>query len=122
MTNHDSAAAGCVMIGEYGDEAECPPDLTSHRGEVVRPQVVAYYLDLWGRDDSMREFTVLLKDGRVVAVRGHGLKYEPHPGGGGDVLSVIVRTGEGEVLVALFTSHDVSGIFCGEVRADRRIA
>ncbi|HYT88195.1 MAG TPA: hypothetical protein VEL76_05710 [Gemmataceae bacterium] len=110
------------LVGDYLDEAECPTNLAFRRGEVVRPQVVANYLDLWGRDDGMREFTVLLKDGRVVAVRGHGLKHEPHPLAGQDVFSIVVRTTTEEVLVALFKSADVAGIFHGDLRADRKIA
>jgi len=109
-------------VGDYVDEVECPTNLAFRRGEAVRPQVVATYLDLWGRDDGMREFTVLLKDGRVVAVRGHGLKHEPHPLAGQDVFSIVVRTKTEEVLVALFKSADVAGIFYGDVRADRKIA
>ncbi len=122
MTNPVNATAGCLLVGEYVDEAECPTDLAFRRSEVVRPQVVASYLDLWGRDDDMREFTVLLKDGRILAVRGHGLKHEPNPQGGQDVYSIVVRTGGEEVLVALFKSHDVSGIFCGEMRSERETA
>jgi hypothetical protein len=122
MANHVSATAGCLLVAEYVDEADCPTSLAFHRGEVVRPQVVGNFLDLWGRDDGVREFTVLLKDGRVVAVRGHGLKYAPHPHAGQDVYSIVVRTGGEEVLVALFKSDDVTGIFCGEMRADRKIA
>ncbi len=122
MTNHANATVGCLLVGEYVDEGECPTNLAFRRSEVVRPQVVANYLDLWGRDDGMREFTVLLKDGRTVAVRGHGLKHEPNPPGEQDVYSIVVRAGGEEVLVALFKSHDVSGIFCGEVRSDRKIA
>jgi hypothetical protein len=122
MTNHVRVEAGCLLVGEYVDEAECPANLACHRGEVVRPQVVANFVDLWGRDDGMREFTVLLKDGRVVAVRGHRLKHDPHPVAGQDVYSVTVRTGEEEVLVALFKSADVAGIFYGDVRSDRKIA
>jgi hypothetical protein len=122
MTNQVNAAVGCHLIGEYVDEAECPTDLACRGSEVVRPQIVASYLDLWGRDDGLREFTVLLKDGPIVAVRGHGLKHEPNPQGGADIYGIVVRTGGEEVLVALFKSHDVSGIFCGEIRSDRKIA
>jgi hypothetical protein len=120
MTNHVSATTGCLLVGEYVDEAECPANLAFHRGEVVRPQVVANFLDLWGRDDGMREFTVLLKDGRVVVVRGHGLKSGLPPNA--SVFSVVVRSGADEVIVALFKSDDVSGIFHGELRPDRKIA
>jgi hypothetical protein len=122
MTNHVSATVGCLLVGEYVDEAECPTNRAFHQSEVVRPQVVANFLDLWGRDDGMREFTVLLKDGRVVAVRGHSLKHEPHPLAGQDIYSIVVRTSGEEVLVALFKSGDVAGIFHGDLRSDRRIA
>ena len=122
MTSHVNATVGCLLVGEYVDEGECPTNQAFRGSEVVRPQVVANYLDLWGRDDGMREFTVLLKDGRVLAIRGHGLKHEPNPQGGQDVYSIVVRTGGEEVLVAQFKSHDVSGIFGGEERTDRKIA
>jgi hypothetical protein len=111
---------GCLLVGEYVDEVECPAHLALHRGEVVRPQIVANFLDLWGRDDGMREFTVLLKDGRVVVVRGHGLKSGLPPNA--SVFSVVVRSGAEEVVVALFKSDDISGIFHGELRPDRKIA
>jgi len=122
MTNHVSATAGCLLVGEYVDEGECPTNLAFHQGEVVRPQVVANYLDLWGTDDGIREFTVLLKDGRVVAVRGHGLKHSPHPVAGQDVYSIVIRAKGEEVLVALFKSAEVAGIFHGEIRSDRKTA
>src|SRR5438874_13252179 len=102
MTNPVNAVVDCLLVGEYVDEGECPTTPGSRQGEVVRPQVVANYLDQWGRDDGTREFTVLLKDGRVVAVRGHGLKHSPHPVAGQDVYSVVIRTAAEEVLVALF--------------------
>lgn len=122
MTNPANATTGCQLVGEYVDEAECPTDLAVHRGEAVRATVVANYCDHWGRDDSLMEFTVLLKDGRVVAVRGHGLKHEPHPLAGQDVFSVVVRNATEEVLIAVFKSVEVAGIFHGDLRADRRIA
>src|SRR5262249_44410521 len=119
MTNPVSATTGCQLVGEYVDEADCPTNLAFHRGEVVRPQVVANFLDLWGRDEGLREFTVLLKDGRVVVVRGHSLKSDlPHA----SVFRVIVRSGAEEQIVALFKSDDVSAIFHGELRPDRKIA
>jgi hypothetical protein len=122
MTNPVTATTGCLLVGEYVDEAECPPNLAFHRGEAVRPTVVASYLDLWEREDGLREFTVLLKDGRVISVRGHGLKHEPHPLAGQDVFSVVVRTKTEEVMVAVFKSAEVAGIFHGDLRADRKIA
>ncbi len=119
MTNPVSATADCLMVAEYVDEAECPANVAYHQGEVIRPQVVADFLDVWGRDDGMREFTVLFKDGRVVVVRGHSLKHDlPRA----NVYSIAARIAGEEVIVALFKSDDVTGIFNGEVRPDRKIA
>ena len=116
MTNPGNATAGCLLVGEYVDEADSPTDGVARRGEAVRPQVVASHLDVWARDDGLREFTVLLKDGRVVAVRGHSLSVLP------SAFSIVVRTGGEEVIVALFKSDDVHGIFHGEMRPDRKTA
>jgi hypothetical protein len=122
MTNPANAHAGCLLVGEYVDEAELPANLAFHPREVVRPQVVASYLDLWGRDDG-KEFTVLLKDGRVVAVRGQGLKLLPgSQTGDGLVYGIVTRMSGEEVFVALFKSSEVVGIFHGEMRPDRKIA
>jgi len=119
VTNQINATTGCLLVGEYVDEAECPENLVVHQGEVVRPQVVATFTDVWGCDDGLKEFSVLFKDGRVVVVRGHGLKSDlPRS----DVFSIVVRNGEEEVVVALFKSDDVSGIFHGQMRQDRKIA
>ncbi len=120
MNSPINATTGCQLVGEYVDEAEIPANVTFHPGEAVRPLVVANHVDVWG--DDLREFTVLLKDGRTVAVRGHGLKHEPHPLAGQDVFSVVVRTQTEEVLVAVFKSAEVAGIFRGDISADRKIA
>src|SRR5262245_53784380 len=122
MTNPLKAATGCLLVGEYVDEAECPTNPAAHRSEAVRPNVVANYIDLWGHDDGWREFSVLLKDGRIVVVQGHGLKHEPHPLAGEDVFSIVVRTRTEEVVVALFKSDEVAGIFHGDFHPDRKIA
>src|ERR1022692_2450751 len=119
MTNNANAIVGCNLIGEYVDESEVPADIAFHHGEVVRPQVVANYLD----DAEIKEFTVLLNDGRVVSVRGHRLTQLPPtvPGETGSY-GVIVRTGGAEAIIALFKILDVVGIFHGEMRSDRKIA
>src|SRR5438477_11526607 len=105
-----NANAGCLLVGEYVDEAEVPPNLVVHRGEAVRTQVMAAYLDLWGRDDGAKEFTVLLRDGRVVAVRGQGLKHLPATvSGESGSYGIIVRAGGEEVLIALFKTIEVVG-------------
>src|SRR5438067_292499 len=122
MSYHGEARADCHVVGEYIDEADMPADGTYHRGESVRTHVVADFVDVWECHGGTREFTVLLTDGRVVAVRGHGLKREPNGQEGQDVYSVVVHSGNEEVVVAIFKSQDVSGIFCGELRSDRKIA
>jgi len=104
------------------DEAEAPANVPGPGGEVVRPHMVADPINLWGRDDDRKRFTVLMKDGRVLTVRGHGLKHTPHAVAGQDVYSVVIRSAGEEVVVALFKNADVAGIFCGELCADRKIA
>jgi hypothetical protein len=123
MANHTGANVGCLVVGEYVDEAEPPANLAFHRGEVVRSQVVANYLDLWGRDEGIMEFTVLLKDGRVVAVRGHCLKHWPPTlAGESGSYGIVLRIADEEVVVALFKMLEVIGIFHGEMRSDRKTA
>src|SRR2546423_3372817 len=103
MTNHTHAPVGCLLVGEYVDEAELPAQGEFHRGEVVRPQVVTGYLDLWAHEDSVKEFTVLFKDGRVASVRGHGLKPLPDSvTGEGLHYGIVIRTADEEGFVALF--------------------
>jgi hypothetical protein len=55
MTNHPNAITGCLLVGEYVDEAELPSNLDSPQGEAVRPQIVADYLDFWGSDESLKD-------------------------------------------------------------------
>ena len=57
MTNYINATAGCLLVGDYVDEAESPTTLATCRGEVFHLKVVANYLDLWRRDDGMTEVT-----------------------------------------------------------------
>jgi hypothetical protein len=123
MTNHTNAEVGCQLVGEYVDEAEVPANVTSHRGEVVRPQVVANCVDLWCGDGDLKDFTVLLKDGRMVAVRGHSLKHWPATvTGESGSYGVVMRSAKEEILVAVFKVIEVIGIFHGEVRLDRKSA
>jgi hypothetical protein len=125
MTNHPSANVGCLLVGEYVDEGEVPEALAHHRdaqpskAEIERPRVVGSYLDLWGREDGVKEFTVLLRDNRVATVRGHALKYvQGNTANAQDFGSygILWRAAEGEVLVGLFRVAEVTGIFSGEMR------
>ena len=122
MTIHVNAVVKCLPVGDYVDEAEIPTGLVVHPGEVVRPSRVTNYLDDWESTDVLREFTVFLKDGRILAVRGHTLKHSPHPVADQDVYSIVLRTRGEEVLVGLFKTADVAGIFHGEIRANQKVA
>lgn len=122
MPNQVAAATDCLLVAEFVDEADFPTDVAFHRAEVVRPKVVATFLDVGGHEHGLREFTVLLKDGRVIVVHGHTLRHVPHPVAGEDVYGVVERLKGEEVLVALFKSADVAGIFHGDMPPDRKIA
>ena len=114
MLTHPNSSSDCLMVGDFLDECDSPPR-DANFGEAVRPHAVLNFIDSWGHDEGTREFTVLMKDGRVVAVQGHTLKHEPHPVAGEDVYSIIVRTRSDEVIAALFKSADVAGIFHGSL-------
>jgi hypothetical protein len=117
MKNQADAVAGCSLVGEYVDEGELP-EAPRAKAEVERPRLVASYLDLWGRDDGTKEFTVLLRDRRTVTVRGHALKYLQIASNPTDCGSygVLLRSGESEILVALFRVSEVTGVFSGNIR------
>ena len=115
MTHSQHTITGCHFVGEFLDEEECPANVDRENVH-LRPKLVADYVDSWSSDDVLKEFTILLKDGRVAVVQGSGLKHEPHPLAGQDVFSVVVRNRTEEALVALFKSADISGIFHGNLR------
>jgi hypothetical protein len=123
MTIHFGENRGYLRVDEYVDEPETPVDPAIPMGEVVRPSVVFTYLDVRSEDAAIKDFTVLLKDDRTVSVRGHGLKlFQPTVPGESGSYGVVVQAAGEEVLVALFKTIDVVGIFSGEIRSDRRIA
>jgi hypothetical protein len=122
MPESRNYSTDCRIVGDYVDNAGHSGAQGASRGEAVPTRIVAEFVEVCTTGDNFREFTVLLKDGRVIGVRGHGLKYSPHAVPGEDVYS-IVRQGDGEeIVVALFKSAEVAGIFHGEIRPDRRIA
>jgi hypothetical protein len=124
MASRPGANVGCQLVAEYVDEAEIPADLAPGTngpvpsGQVVRPRVVADYLDQWAPDEGAKDFVVLLRDSRAVTVRGHGLKYVENPSNPADFGSyaVLGRSAGEEVVVALFRVSEVTGIFNGDLR------
>ncbi len=119
MTTSINVHVPCILVGEYVDEAELPANSTSQLATVQPPEVFADHLATSG---PIKEFTVLMKDGRMLAVKGHTLIHSPHPTVGQDLYSIVVRRAGEETVVALFKSADVAGIFHGELRADRQTA
>ncbi len=123
MTHSVNIVTDCRLIGEFVDEAEPPPNVEFTRAEVVEAHLVASYVDLWNQDDGRRLFTVLLKDGRTVSVRGHALKqWQPTVSGDSGSFGVVIRAAREEVLVALFRTGEVVGIFEGELQGERKVA
>lgn len=122
MANTIPSTTGCLVVGEYVDEAEIATDEPLGRSEAARTDVVASFVDNWTSDDGLREFTVLMNDGRIAVVRGHQLKHDPHPLAGQDVFRVVVRTETGESNVAVFKGSEVTGIFHGDLRVDSMTA
>jgi hypothetical protein len=122
MSNDTNSENECRLVGEFIDEGDPKLDPNAGRCEFVRPAQLVEYVDVAGLDEGTREFTVLLKDGRILGVPGHGLKHESHPVAGEDVFSIFVRAKTEEIIVALFKAAEISGIFYGDVRVDRRSA
>ena len=54
MKSHIGENAGCLLVGDYLDEAEFPEGIVSI-GQPERPLLVVTYLDLWSTDDTGKE-------------------------------------------------------------------
>lgn len=116
MTPAIGVNPGCRMIGEFIDEFPLPPEADKFAiGENQLPSVIHHFVDDWPGDIRTLQFQVLLRDNRTVSVRGHGLRYLRNPSNPSDLGSyaVVTRTGQGEVVVALFRVAEVTGIFNG---------
>jgi hypothetical protein len=117
-----NAEAGCRLVAEYCDEGDLDPQYADRRAEAVRPNRIVESTDVWERADRLRDFTVLMRDGRTVQVQGHGLRHIQKPGGSGDYLCIIVQSDADPVTVASFDPELVSGIFHGTIHDHRAIA
>jgi hypothetical protein len=118
LSNGPNANVGCLLVGEYMDEAASASNAVACSGEVVRPQLVASYVDLWATHDGMKDFTVLLRDNRIVTVRGHGPKYVQDTSNSEEAGSyaILAPSESGDITVAFFRVGEVTGIFCGNIR------
>ena len=121
MSKYANVETGCRLVGEFVYQAELPAEFALGGGEVVRPRIVGEYVFVAG--ENTREFTVLLRDGRTVKVRGHGLKQlSPTGTEESGSYGIFARDAGEEVLIALFKIPEVVGIFDGDIGADRQIA
>ena len=107
-----------ITVGDFTDEAEVPPEfahLKPTRKYEVLPNLPNGYLpEPQNHIATNREFTILLKDARVVTVRGDSLRVREAPQH--DSLYEITSTvGKKEVVVALFNVLDVFGVFNGKI-------
>ena len=117
MTRSANVDVSCRMVGDFVDEADLPTGPCA-TGESVRPQRLNAYLDEESLSVAVRDFTVLLVDGRSLAVRGHGLTLIANPAAGEPSLLAIIDRAKGqEEYVALFRSTEIVGIFRGELRS-----
>ncbi len=113
MISPGRTESGCLVVGNFVDEAELPPGLTS-RGEVVRPRDIAEYIE---QDQAPREFKILLRDKSIIKVQGHGLKHFSNTSNPADpgAFAVLAHSSTGDVTVAIFPASEVSGIFQGDI-------
>src|SRR5438067_1879138 len=120
MTANLGTNSGCLLIGEYVDEGEIPETLAHMNNrppstQVERPRVVANYLDLWSSNNGEKEFTILLRDNRTVTVRGHTIQLVESAHSEATSFAVVAHANGADVMVALFRSDEVTGIFSGEM-------
>jgi hypothetical protein len=121
MQNQASANVGCRLVAEYLDEGEATEGITAHPGEPVRPRVVAHYLDSGPTEEGPRAFTVVMDGGEIATVRGHGLEVlQPNQPGGPSHYAVLEHQAGGKVIVALFRTDQVRGIFSGNMSQGRK--
>src|SRR4051812_12843237 len=102
-----TANTGCLLVGEYVDEGQVPEEFAFLRdrpssSQVERPRLVANYLDLWSRDYTAKDFTVLLCDNRTVTVRGHRIQLVETSRSDSISYAVVMQANGAEVMVALF--------------------
>jgi hypothetical protein len=121
MPDTDRLETGCLLLAEYCDESEHATPDVMHRSEVVRPNVVASPVEVWDSSERLRDFTVMLRDGRTINVRGHGVSHVQKHGSPGDYLCIFVRSDANPVTVATFDNDQISGIFHGTIQ-ERAIA
>lgn len=114
MATANAVIVQCTHVGEFIEEASAST-IPAGAGEPVRPSVVFEFIEEGvPLEPALKTFTVLLRDSRVVTVRGHRLSHVEHPHAGS--YGVMLRSAAGEELVALFRVDEVTGIFSGQMQ------
>jgi hypothetical protein len=110
----------CRLVGQFTDEGQVPPGLAPAAGESVRTSAVYTFAEHGSTQSATQPFTVLLAGGEVATVRGHALKVlEPAHAGGSSHYAIVERRAGEEVIVGLFGTAHVRGVFSGEARTER---
>jgi hypothetical protein len=117
---------GCKVVGEFFDEMVSDKEVAA-KGVAVPPDRIVVFEDAMFEDVidekcDLRDFQVLLKEGRTALVRGHGLKHELDGNTNLGTYSILLQTPSREVEIAVFNAADVIGIFEGELRRDLKSA
>jgi len=109
-----------VVVDEFVERGENPAGLPYGHYEIPGPVDVREYAEV-STIASGHDFHVLLRDNRVVKVRGAGLRYLPNPSNPADCGSyaILPLLGPKDVFVAVFRASEVTGIFTGELEAAR---
>ncbi len=118
------ATLECDLLGEFVCKSEIPPeqvgpDRPRHGKAVMEPTI--WLGEVVARDARAfpeKSFKILLKDQRVVTVRGHSVTFLPNAGNPTDAGSygVLARSQGRDVLVALFRASEVTGVFDGSLQ------
>jgi|SRR5882724_1838697 len=117
--------AGCLLVGDFAEENVLPTTLVPVSvGQSQETVMVGSFVDSWPGDIRTKQFKVLLRDNRIITVRGHSLQYLQNPSNPSDLGSyaILARAGAEEVTVAIFRVSEVTGVFTGGLEAARTSA
>ena len=106
----------CELVGDFVDQGiKTTPGMIGQKVD-VDTQLVWESIEYDLQQHPTRPFTILLKDGNRAIVRGRALKIIPKTDpSSAENYAILTHTNGKDVVVGLFPSHDVVGIFHGEM-------
>lgn len=117
---------GCKIVGEFVDEMVSDAEIAANGVSVPPNRIVVFedamFEEIKAERNDLRDFQILLKDGRTAIVRGHGLRHELTNDLASGIYSILLQTPSREIEIAVFNTTDVIGIFEGELRRDLKSA